>query len=127
MSKLSRRRFIFTAGATAVGTAILHGCATPNNTATSPSPAGSPAASPVVSGETPEVTTAKLGFIALTDAAPLIIAKEKGLFAKHGMPDVGAYFIPHALPNDLGQNHQTASTDVYSGAFEYQWSSDFCG
>lgn len=88
MSKLSRRRFIFTAGATAVGTAILHGCATPNNTATSPSPAGSPAASPVASGETPEVTTAKLGFIALTDAAPLIIAKEKGLFAKHGMPDV---------------------------------------
>ncbi|MFM6788149.1 MAG: ABC transporter substrate-binding protein, partial [Microcystis panniformis] len=88
MSKLSRRRFIFTAGATAVGTAILHGCATPNNTATSPSPAGSPNASPVAGGETPEVTTAKLGFIALTDAAPLIIAKEKGLFAKHGMPDV---------------------------------------
>jgi nitrate/nitrite transport system substrate-binding protein len=89
MSKLSRRRFIFTAGATAVGTAILHGCATSNNTATSPSPAGSPAASPVAAGaETPEVTTAKLGFIALTDSAPLIIAKEKGLFAKHGMPDV---------------------------------------
>ena len=37
---------------------------------------------------TPEVTGAKLGFIALTDAAPLIIAKEKGLFAKFGMPDV---------------------------------------
>jgi nitrate/nitrite transport system substrate-binding protein len=36
----------------------------------------------------PEVTSAKLGFIALTDAAPLIIAKEKGLFEKHGMPDV---------------------------------------
>jgi len=36
----------------------------------------------------PEVTGAKLGFIALTDSAPLIIAKEKGLFAKHGMPDV---------------------------------------
>ncbi len=88
MSKLSRRRFIFAAGATAVGTAILHGCTTPNNTATSPSPAGSPAASPVAGGETPEVTTAKLGFIALTDSAPLIIAKEKGLFTKHGMPDV---------------------------------------
>ena len=28
------------------------------------------------------------GFIALTDACPLIIAKEKGFFAKHGMPDV---------------------------------------
>ncbi|MGL4406626.1 MAG: CmpA/NrtA family ABC transporter substrate-binding protein, partial [Notoacmeibacter sp.] len=37
---------------------------------------------------TPEVTTAKLGFIALTDSAPLIIAKEKGLFEKHGMPGV---------------------------------------
>ena len=36
----------------------------------------------------PEVTKANLGFIALTDAAPLFIAKEKGLFAKYGMPDV---------------------------------------
>ena len=37
---------------------------------------------------TPETTKAILGFIALTDAAPLIVAKEKGFFAKHGMPDV---------------------------------------
>ncbi len=29
-----------------------------------------------------------LGFIALTDASPLIIAKEKGLFAKYGLPEV---------------------------------------
>jgi nitrate/nitrite transport system substrate-binding protein len=36
----------------------------------------------------PETTKAKLGFIALTDAAPLIVAKEKGFFAKYGMPDV---------------------------------------
>ena len=36
----------------------------------------------------PETTKAILGYIALTDSAPLIIAKEKGLFAKHGMPDV---------------------------------------
>ncbi len=36
----------------------------------------------------PETTKAVLGFIALTDASPLIIAKEKGIFAKHGMPDV---------------------------------------
>ena len=36
----------------------------------------------------PEVTKAMLGYIALTDASPLIIAKEKGFFAKHGMPDV---------------------------------------
>jgi nitrate/nitrite transport system substrate-binding protein len=39
-------------------------------------------------GGAPEVRGAKLGFIALTDAAPLIVAKELGLFAKHGMPEV---------------------------------------
>ncbi|MBY0382345.1 MAG: ABC transporter substrate-binding protein [Xanthobacteraceae bacterium] len=36
----------------------------------------------------PEVKGAKLGFIALTDASPLFVAKEKGFFAKYGMPDV---------------------------------------
>lgn len=39
-------------------------------------------------GAGPEVKGAKLGFIALTDAAPLFVAKDKGLFAKHGLPDV---------------------------------------
>ncbi|KQT71322.1 bicarbonate-binding protein [Methylobacterium sp. Leaf465] len=39
-------------------------------------------------GAGPEVKGAKLGFIALTDASPLFVAKEKGFFAKHGMPDV---------------------------------------
>ncbi len=36
----------------------------------------------------PEVNAAKLGFIALTDSSPLIIAKEKGLFEKYGMAGV---------------------------------------
>ena len=36
----------------------------------------------------PEVKKAILGYIALTDASALVIAKEKGLFAKYGMPDV---------------------------------------
>ena len=39
-------------------------------------------------GAGPEVKGAKLGFIALTDATPLFVAKEKGIFAKYGMPDV---------------------------------------
>ncbi|MEK1893795.1 MAG: CmpA/NrtA family ABC transporter substrate-binding protein [Rhizobium sp.] len=38
-------------------------------------------------GAGPEVKGVKLGFIALTDSAPLIIAKEKGLFDKHGLPE----------------------------------------
>ncbi|MDO5643560.1 MAG: ABC transporter substrate-binding protein, partial [Paracoccus sp. (in: a-proteobacteria)] len=46
-------------------------------------PGGAWAATPA-----PEVTGAKLGYIALTDSAPLIIALEKGFFARHGMPDV---------------------------------------
>jgi nitrate/nitrite transport system substrate-binding protein len=36
----------------------------------------------------PEVKKAVLGYIALMDASPLVIAKEKGIFAKYGMPDV---------------------------------------
>ena len=43
---------------------------------------------PMAFADGPEVTKATLGFIALTDAAPLFVAKEKGLFAKYGMPDV---------------------------------------
>ena len=40
------------------------------------------------SSGTLETKSAKLGFIALTDAAPLFVALEKGFFAKHGMTDV---------------------------------------
>jgi nitrate/nitrite transport system substrate-binding protein len=39
-------------------------------------------------GAGPEVKGTKLGYIALTDAAPLIIAKEKGIYAKYGLPDM---------------------------------------
>ncbi len=47
-----------------------------------------PGGVPVALAAGPEVKTAKLGFIALSDAAPLFVAREKGLFAKHGMPGV---------------------------------------
>src|SRR5919108_2344981 len=36
----------------------------------------------------PEIKRAVLGYIALIDASPLVIAKEKGFFTKHGMPNV---------------------------------------
>ena len=39
-------------------------------------------------GAGPEVKGTKLGYIALTDASPLVIAKEKGFYAKHGVPDM---------------------------------------
>jgi nitrate/nitrite transport system substrate-binding protein len=71
----SRRGFLKTGGAVLAAT----GVAAPNILI--PSAA-------FAAGAAPEVKGAKLGFIALTDAAPLIIAKELGIFAKYGMPDV---------------------------------------
>jgi nitrate/nitrite transport system substrate-binding protein len=47
----------------------------------------SPLAAQAAPGK-PETTSVDLGFIALTDAAPLIVAKEKGFFAKQGMTGV---------------------------------------
>ena len=73
--QLSRRSFVQLGGAAAT-TALL-------GAANVAFPAGAFAA-----GAGPEVKGGKLGFIALTDASPLIIAKELGLFAKYGMPDV---------------------------------------
>ncbi len=90
MTNLSRRKFLITTGAAAAGTLWVHGCtSSSDNTATNGNGNNSavPAAN-VSAADAPEVTTAKLGFIALTDSAPLIIAQEKGLFAKYGMKDV---------------------------------------
>ncbi len=76
-SGVSRRKFMITTGAALTGAL---GAATAQ-------------AMPrsgywIAQADTPEVTGAKLGYIALTDAAPLIIGVEKGIFAKYGLPDV---------------------------------------
>jgi nitrate/nitrite transport system substrate-binding protein len=86
MSNLSRRKFLITAGATTATALLINSCggsksSTPS--ASSPAPAANTG-----TADAPEVTTAKLGFIALTDCAPLVIAKEKGFFEKYGMKDV---------------------------------------
>ncbi len=38
-----------------------------------------------MSDGTPEIRELVLGFVALTDAAPLIVAREKGMFRRHGL------------------------------------------
>ncbi|MBE9049332.1 ABC transporter substrate-binding protein [Nostocales cyanobacterium LEGE 11386] len=84
MTNFPRRKFIFTAGAAAAASILAHGC-------TNNSQSGTTTATNVsLATNAPQVETtkAKLGFIALTDSAPLIIAKEKGIFAKYGMTDV---------------------------------------
>ncbi|MFH7244765.1 MAG: CmpA/NrtA family ABC transporter substrate-binding protein [Spirulina sp.] len=90
MTRLNRRKFLFTASTAAAGTVFLHACSQggSNTAADAGADAGSsttPAAGPV---EGLETTTARLGFIALTDSAPLIIGKVKGFFDKYGMTDV---------------------------------------
>jgi len=85
MASFSRRRFLLTAAGTAVSSVVLAACGgKPPATAENKESAATGAAG----GVDTEVKGATLGFIALTDSAPLIIALEKGLFAKHGMPDV---------------------------------------
>lgn len=70
--KLSRRSILKTTAATALFGAIKTAF-----------PSGA-----FAQGAGPETTKAVLGFIALTDSSPLIIAKEKGFFDKHGMTEV---------------------------------------
>lgn len=80
MPQFNRRKFLITAAAATAGTFLLHSCGPSNDQAqfeVEIDPADAP--------ETPRV---RLGFIALTDSAPLIIAREKGFFAKYGMTDV---------------------------------------
>jgi nitrate/nitrite transport system substrate-binding protein len=71
---VSRRAFL----KTTAGTAALVGALQ----------AKFPAGVHIAEAAGPEVTKANLGFIALTDAGALFVAKDKGFFAKHGMPGV---------------------------------------
>src|SRR3954466_8195146 len=72
-TRLSRRALLKTTGASALMAAIT---------------AEFPFGVHVAEAAGPETTKAILGYIALMDASPLVIAKEKGIYAKHGMPDV---------------------------------------
>ena len=84
LNEISRRKFILTAGATAIVGLGLKGCGTNN----SGSQLTASQAANVNAGGGNETTKARIGFIGQTDAAPLVIAKVKALFAKHGVPDV---------------------------------------
>lgn len=86
----SRRKFLATAGSTAAASLLLKGClGNPPDTRTGSQ--STPIASPVSAvkaGEEPEVKTIKIGYVPIVEAVPIIIAQEKGLFAKYGMTDV---------------------------------------
>ena len=90
MTQFSRRQFIITASAATAGSILAHGCSSNSTNNSSNGGTASPVANVSLAANAPKVetTSAKLGFIALTDSAPLIVALEKGLFAKYGMTDV---------------------------------------
>ncbi len=85
---ISRRRFLATAGATALSSVLLKGCL-----------GNPPEDNPIISSanatkinlppaQVPETNKVRLGYLPIVEAAPLIIAKEKGFFAKYGMDNV---------------------------------------
>ena len=87
-NQFSRRKFLLTAGASAVGSVFLKGClGNPPDTANTIQ-TKQVAATNISAADRPETTTAKLGYIPIVEAAPFIIAKEKGFFAKYGMTNV---------------------------------------
>jgi len=69
-----------------VGSVLLKGCV-----GNPPSPADmSPkaVALEIPPDQKPETTTVKLGYIPIAESVPLIIAQEKGFFARHGLTEV---------------------------------------
>lgn len=83
--RFSRRKFLITAGATAAGSILLKGCNPPTATNQPAVEATNFEISPEQMPETPRL---KLGYIPIVEAAALVIAQEKGFFAKYGMTEV---------------------------------------
>jgi len=72
MANLSRRRFVLASGATAIATWLTPGCSIGSNLA-SDAP-GTTADVNINSADVPETAAVQLGFISLTDYAPLVMA-----------------------------------------------------
>jgi nitrate/nitrite transport system substrate-binding protein len=88
MDSFDRRRFLRIAGA-AAGAAAMGGVLAACGDGKAGSEAGATPTTAPVAGSTPKPTgpakKLKLGFIALTDAAPVIMAKELGFYADRGL------------------------------------------
>lgn len=88
MTYINRRKFLINAGLATTGALLLKGCNPPEATNSGGSGTETPNQSANLTPETtPETPKVKLGFTPIFEAAPLIIAKEKGFFAKYGMTE----------------------------------------
>jgi len=90
MAQYSRRNFLTLAGTVTASSVFLKGCLgnPPDTRSGSSSSSVATQVANVKPGQEPETDTAKLGYIPIVEAAPLIIAKEKGFFAKYGMKNL---------------------------------------
>jgi len=88
INQFSRRKFLLTAGGSAVGAVVLNGCLGNPPDSSSNTQAQQVSAVNISPEQAPETTKVKLGYIPIVEAAPFIIAKEKGFFAKYGMTGV---------------------------------------
>jgi bicarbonate transport system substrate-binding protein len=88
-SNYSRRKFLFTAGASAASSILLKGCLgnPPSATVNSATAQQTPVAA-VDPAQAPETTRITLGYIPIVESAPIVIAQQKGFFAKYGMTEV---------------------------------------
>ncbi|MBD2444600.1 ABC transporter substrate-binding protein [Dolichospermum sp. FACHB-1091] len=87
-NRVSRRKFIVTAGISA-SAVLLKGClGNPPETGNTGRKSSIEPVANIKPEQKPETTKAKLGYIPIVESAPLIIAQEKGFFAKYGMTEV---------------------------------------
>ena len=88
MNNLSRRRFLLTTGVSAAGAVLLKGCLGNPPESTGAGDGAQIEAAEISPEQMPETTAVKLGYIPIVESAGLIVAQEKGFFAKYGMTDV---------------------------------------
>ncbi|MCE2717227.1 MAG: CmpA/NrtA family ABC transporter substrate-binding protein [Dolichospermum sp.] len=87
-NQVSRRKFIVTAGIS-TSAVLLKGClVNPPETGNTGRKSSIEPVANIKPEQKPETTKAKLGYIPIVESAPLIIAQEKGFFAKYGMTEV---------------------------------------
>lgn len=87
-NQVSRRKFIVTAGIS-TSAVLLKGClGNPPETGNTGRKSSIEPVANIKPEQKPETTKAKLGYIPIVESAPLIIAQEKGFFAKYGMTEV---------------------------------------
>lgn len=87
-SRLSRRRFLVTAGTSAAASILLKGCLGNPPSATDTNDQATTPAANIDPADAPETPRIKLGYIPIVEAAAMVIGQEKGFFAKYGMTEV---------------------------------------